>query len=180
MVESKEQNQSGVWVVTRETAEIEAKYKQEEAARKELELGLARCPVCKGAAKVVEFGLEGNGVWIGCDRTDECSRYIEIHTEGWSVWEVAEEWNRYNRGVYLAIRRVKRWIREHFSAEKRREKRENRKILEENRAKEAKRREIFGLEQPKKKGIWGRILARRQKVGGNTSVGTKFEKESSK
>ena len=180
MIESEEQRRAGIWEVTRETSEIEAKHRQEEAARKELELGLAKCPVCKGAAKIVEFGIAGEGIWIGCDRTDECSRYIEIHTEGWSVWEVAEEWSRYNSGVFLLIRRVKRWFRKHLGAEKRREKRENRKKLEEKRAEEAKRREILGLEPPKREGIWVRILARWQKVGGTKSVRTKIAKESSK
>jgi ssDNA-binding Zn-finger/Zn-ribbon topoisomerase 1 len=159
-----------IWSVTRETAEIEAEHKREEAARRKLEAGLAKCPICGMRAKVVEFGLEGNGVWIGCDRTEECSRYIEIHTEGWSVWEVAEEWNRYNRGVFLVIRRAKRWIRKHFGAEKWRNSRENREFLEKKRAEEAKRREILGIKEPERGGFWHKVLARWQKVSGNTSV----------
>lgn len=140
----KESDKSGeVWTVTRETGEIEAKQREEAAARMEVALGLARCPVCRGFAKVEEFGIDGKGIWIGCDNTDECARYIEIHTEGWSIWEVAEEWNRYNRGIFLLIRKVKRWFRLHFGAEKWRKKRENRAKIEKKRVEEAKRREIL-------------------------------------
>lgn len=177
MSEKGEVPKTGIWSVTRETAEIEAEQRREEAARREIELGLAKCPVCRGEAKVVEFGIEGNGVWVGCDRTEECSRYIEIHTEGWSVGEVAGEWNLYNSGIFLMIRRAKRWFRMHFGAEKWQERRENREKEEKNREKEAKRREIFGLKQPKREGFWHRVLARRQKVGGNTSVGAKEQEE---
>lgn len=175
MVESEEQKRAGIWAVTRETAEIEAKRKREEAARKELEKSLARCSVCKGAGKVVEFGLEGKGVWVGCDRTSECSRYIEIHTEGWSAREVAEEWNRYNSGVYLVIRKIKRWFRLCFGAEKRRERRENKKIFEEKCVEEAKRREIFGIKRLEREGFWHKVLARWQKVGGNVSAERKIK-----
>lgn len=177
MEEQESREEHEIWVVTKETAEIEAEQRQEEAARRELETGLARCPVCGKTAKVVEFGLEGNGVWVGCDRTEECSRYIEIHTEGWSVWEVAEEWNRYNSGIYLLIRRAKRWFRLHFGAEKWQKKRENREKEAKKREKEAKRREIFGLEEPKREGFWRRILARRQKVGGNISAERKSKED---
>lgn len=170
MEEKESREGKGIWTVTRETAEIEAKQREEEAARRELEEGLAKCPVCGSKAKVVEFGLEGNGVWVGCDRTEECVRYIEIQTEGWSVFEVAGEWNRNNSGVYLLIREIKRWFRLHFGAEKWRKKRKNREIEEGNRKKEAKRREIFGLKQVKREGFWHRVLARRQKVGREASA----------
>ena len=156
--------EKGIWRETRGTEEIEAERRREESERAELEKGLARCSVCNGAAKIVEFGLEGNGVWIGCDRTEECSRYIEIHTEGWSIREVAEEWNRNNRGVNLVIRRVKRWFRERFGEEKRREKRKKREFLAKKRVEETKMREIFGISEGKKEGFWGKLLAKRQKV----------------
>lgn len=146
-----------MWKVTRETAEIEAERMAERMRRADIETGLRVCPVCRGPTRIVVFGLEGNGVWVGCDETDECSRYIEIHTEGWSIEEVAAEWNKYNSGIFLVLRRAKMWFRRHFGAEKRREKRENRQKLEEKRAKEDKMREIFGVERGKKPRRWWRI-----------------------
>lgn len=158
------------WAVTRGTEELEAERQTERAARLAIEHGLAKCPVCRGAARIVEFGLFGTGVWIGCDRTEECSRYIELHTEGWSIEECAAEWNKCNSGVCLVIRRVKKWFRERFGAEKRAEKRKIREEIVKNRAESERRREIFGVEKPKKRGFWSRMLARRQKVSGGTTV----------
>ena len=146
-----------MWKVTRETAEIEAERMAERMRRADIETRLRVCPVCRGPARIVEFGLEGNGVWVGCDETDECSRYIEIHTEGWSIEEVAAEWNKYNSGIFLVLRRAKMWFRRHLGVEKRMEKRENRRKLEEKRVKEDKMREIFGVERGKKPRMWWRI-----------------------
>lgn len=159
-----------IWQVTKGSEELEAERAAEEAKLREIECGLAKCPVCGRAARIVEFGLFGTGVWIGCDRTEECSRYIELHTEGWSVEECAAEWNRCNSGVCLVIRRVKKWFRERFGAEKRAEKRKNREEIAKKRAESERRREIFGVEKPKKRGFWSRMLARRQKVNGGTTV----------
>ena len=157
---------NGVWKETRSTEEIAAERERERTERRELESGLRRCSVCGGAAKIVEFGLEGNGVWVGCDRTAGCSQYIEIHTEGWSAAESAAEWNKYNSGVYLLLRREKRWYISNFGAEEWKEKRENREKMRKMRQEEERRREIFGIEGEKKVGFWRRVLARRQKVGG--------------
>lgn len=159
------------WAVTRGTAELKAKLMAERAERLDMESRLRKCPVCKGATKVVEFGLFGTGVWVGCDRTDECSRYIELHTEGWSIEECVAEWNKYNSGLYLCARRAKIWFRKHFGAEKRAEKRRKKEEIARKRAEDERRRALFGVEKPKKRGFWVRLLARRQKVSGGSSVG---------
>lgn len=111
-------------VITKETAEIEAARERDRQKRLLLERGLVPCGVCGKRAKMVEFGLEGNGVWVGCDRSAECCRYIEIHTEGWSAEEAAAEWNRYNSGMFGVLRKWERGLREW--GEKRREKKERR------------------------------------------------------
>ena len=98
-------------VITKETAEIEAARERERQKRLALEMSAVRCGVCGMMAKIVEFGLEGNGVWVGCDRTEECCRYIEIHTEGWSAEECVAEWNRYNSGMFGWLRKMKRKTR---------------------------------------------------------------------
>jgi len=36
---------------------------------------------------------------------------VEYHSEGWSLYEVANDWNRKNRGVNKIIRKVKGWVR---------------------------------------------------------------------
>ena len=104
-----EGGEGAVWRVVRETSEIEEGVRRDEESWKVVEDGLVRCPVCGGAAKVVVFGMEGEGVWVGCDRSVECCRNIEIRSEGWSVREVAGEWNKYNSGVLGWIRRAKVW-----------------------------------------------------------------------
>ena len=146
-----------IWTETRGTEEIAAEIEHERKEREELLEGMARCSVCGGKGKIVEFGLEGNGVWVGCDRSAECSRYIEIHTAGWSVRECGEEGNKYNTGIYLWLRRVKRWFFERFGAENRRKVRENKEILVKNAELDAKRREIFGVEGRKKSRWWRKI-----------------------
>ena len=161
----------GLWTVTRSAEEIAAEREAERKHAEELEAGLARCSVCGEAAKVVEFGLEGNGVWIGCDRSEECSRYIEMHEGGWSIEEAAAEWNRYNTGMYLVARRMKRWMRERFGAERRAERAREKQKRAKEAAERAKRREVFGIKAEERGGILTRILARRQKVDGDGAVG---------
>ena len=146
-----------VWRESRGTEEVRAEIEREREERREVESGLARCSVCGGEAKVEEFGLEGNGVWIGCDKTAECRRYIEIHTEGWSIREAAEEWNRYNSGLYLLVRKLKRWISKRVGAERMRELREGRERKREEEAKKARLREVFGLNVGKKEGMISKI-----------------------
>ena len=73
--------------------------------------GLVRCTVCGGFPEVNVFGRDRFGVWVGCTRTVECSRYVEYHKDGWSVTETIADWNRRNSGIRGAIRRLKRWIR---------------------------------------------------------------------
>ena len=105
---------------------------------------LVRCPVCGEEAKCIQFGIKGCGVWIGCDRSEECSRFIEIHLRGWSIEETARDWNRRNSGVYGAIRRVKEWFRKRYGAMARADRANKKRKELENREKEAKLKELFG------------------------------------
>lgn len=145
-----------VWTVTRGTEELERERAEENARRELIEKGLRRCPVCKGAAKIVEFGLEGNGVWVGCDRTAECSRNIVLHIEGWSIEEAAAEWNRYNSGIYLLLRKMKMWVERHLGARKRLENQQKREEEKRQRALDEKRREVFGIKNKPK--VWQKVL----------------------
>ena len=155
---SREIADTGIWKVTDGAEKVIRKRELEiEKVRKIIE-GLKRCPVCEGKAKLVIFGLGGNGVWIGCDRTERCARNIEYHEEGWSIEEVAAEWNRYNSGIYLIIRKVKQWIEFRYG----RLARARRKVAEENRAKEMEKedfmRKVFGIEEEKREKWYMRIL----------------------
>ncbi len=155
--ESAERVERLLWRVTGGERE---KLRRDEERRTELEhlvKGLARCPVCKGPARVVLFGARGGGVWIGCDKTADCARHIEIHTEGWSIEEAAERWNRYNRGIFLCVRKVKNWWRKNIGAEGRRERAEKRVAAEKKRAREARLRELFGIKRSEGEKKWWRV-----------------------
>lgn len=143
---------NGVWRETRGTDEVRRERAAAEARLLGIEAGLAKCTVCGRAAKVETFGREGLGVWVGCDRSAECGRYIEIHTEGWSIEETAREWNRCNRGAFGMIRRAKRWFRERFGAEKRAERKARAKERAEDERERAKRRRMFGMEEARSEG----------------------------
>lgn len=130
-----------------------------EQERKRLEFeklvsGLAKCPVCKGAARIERFGLLGHGVWVGCDETDECCRYIEFHEGGWSVEDTVRDWNRRNRGVLKCIRLVKRWFRLRFGKMARAERARKRELAAKKADEMAKKREIFGIFEPKSEKKW--------------------------
>ena len=101
----------GIWTET--GGEKEHQEYLQRVREKEIEtvMGLAKCPVCGGRAEAYKFGIDKNGIWIGCIRSPECARNVEYHTEGWSLYEVASDWNRKNRGFNLIIRKVKGWVR---------------------------------------------------------------------
>lgn len=101
----------GIWTETGGEKEHQEKLQTVREEEIETVKGLARCPVCGGRAEAYKFGIEKNGIWIGCIRSSECARYVEYHNEGWSLYEVASDWNRKNRGVNKIIRRVKGWVR---------------------------------------------------------------------
>lgn len=107
--------------------------------------GLAKCLVCGSEAEIVVFGLEGNGVWVGCCKTGDCSRFIEYHKSGYSISDAVKDWNRRNSGILGKIRRLKMWFRNNYgegAAEKKRIKREE---SEKKMAEERKMEEIFGI-----------------------------------
>lgn len=105
---------------------------------------LAKCPVCGGEAEKVVFGVGGKGVWVGCCRTEECSRYVEYHKEGWGMEDAVADWNRRNSGVYGAIRRIKRWFRDNLGEVAAEKKREQREKKEKKEAREREIREMLG------------------------------------
>lgn len=141
----------------------EREYKKRKAAEaaKEMEIvgGLARCSECGGRAKAVIFGIGGKGVWVGCDKRPECWRHIECHTEGWSLEECAEAWNKYNRGWRREIRKVKSWFRERIGEEARMERRAARARKKIENEEEEKRRERFGIKK-QRRSIMRKILKR--------------------
>lgn len=146
-----------LWTVT-DGAEKDFRHLEEmETKVREITEGLAKCPVCKQPAQLVRFGHRNRGVWIGCDRTEECSRYIERHLGGWSMEDVAQCWNHRNSGLRKVIRMIKRWFRMHFGSEARAEKRRRRGLEAERRAEIAKRREVFGIIEPKRAKKWWKI-----------------------
>ena len=107
--------------------------------------GLAKCLVCGSEAEIVVFGFEGNGVWVGCCKTDDCSRFIEYHKSGYSISDAVKDWNRLNSGIFGKIRRLKMWFRNNFGVVAAEKKRIKRAESEKKRAKERKMEEIFGI-----------------------------------
>lgn len=109
----------GLWEVKRTAREIR---EEEEAERRAMVVRVReceRCPVCGKRAYGMIFGREKRGVWVGCDRSPECLRNLEIHLEGWSFEEVCDEWDRKNRGLNRWIRRMKMWWGKRFGAARR-------------------------------------------------------------
>lgn len=147
-----------LWVETGgEKRVLEAKAAQEVLVRRLME-GLAKCPVCKGPAKIVcGYGFGGNGVWVGCDKTEECSRYIERHTCGWSIEETVRDWNRRNTGWRKCVRSIKRWILNRFGSTARAKRLMERKIALQKEEELSKRRERFGIMAPKKAKKWWKV-----------------------
>lgn len=147
-----------LWVETGgEKRVLEARTAQEALIRR-LVGSLEPCPVCNGAAKIVSgYGLGGNGIWVGCDKTEECCRYIERHKEGWSIEDTVLDWNRRNKGWRKYIRGIKRWCRHHFGAEERTKRRLIREMAVKREAELAKRRELFGILPPKKAKKWWEV-----------------------
>lgn len=152
-----------IWKVTKGTAEIEAEERAKLEQVRKIVDGLARCSVCGGRARVKVFGLEGNGVWVGCIRSPECSRYVELHTEGWSLEECAAEWNWYNTGWRKVLRKCKVWCMRRWGRVARAEKGWAKKVAEEKREVEERRREVFGVDEPKKGGWWRKIGGKMRK-----------------
>lgn len=134
---------SELWKVTDGAERVLRRERLKELHLQRLIAELASCPVCKRAAKLVVFGREGHGVWIGCDRSSECSRYIEYHSEGWSIEEVAREWNFRNKGINRVIRQIKGWARRSFSGEYRAERAKRREEEAEKAAEKAEKKERY-------------------------------------
>lgn len=122
-----------VWRETGGEKEYLRRKEEERLNRISIEAGLERCPVCGGRARVAIFGMEKRGVWVGCDASERCMRNIEWHSEGWSMKEVAEEWNRRNRGWRRGVRKLKMWLEREFGAEKRYERKIRREAEKERR-----------------------------------------------
>lgn len=143
-----------LWTVTDGADKVVHAEKAWQERYAQIKAGLARCPVCKGAAEIVCFGLRGKGVWIGCDRTEACSRYIEIHTEGWSVEDTARDWNRRNSGIFKMVRLVKKWFFDRFGKVARAERRMRAEKSEKEAANMTKRRQVFGIKESGRAKWW--------------------------
>lgn len=150
---SREFSDNEVWRVTDGAEKVVQRDQEFQEHLREVHRGLEKCSVCGSEAKICLFGLFGRGVWVGCDRTEECCRNIEYHDEGWSVDEVAECWNHRNRGLNYVIRKIKRWFRKVFRVGERERRRKEREEKERAKEEERKRRERFGIGEPKKIGI---------------------------
>ena len=157
MTEGDTSSKKPLWVETGgEKRVLEARAAKAALIRRLTE-GLAKCPVCKEKAKIVAFGMSGNGVWVGCDRTEECSRYIERHSEGWSIEDTAQCWNHRNYGWRKLVRLVKRWFRLHFGSEERAKKRVLKELKAQKAEELAKRRARFGILPPKNAKRWWKL-----------------------
>lgn len=145
---------SEIWKEVKGVAETEAE--REEQATKEVLfwLGLKRCPECGGEARVSIFGRDLEGVWVGCEATPYCAKYIEYRKEGWSIAEVVREWNKYNSGVYKVLRRIKRWFSIRYGADARYLKRRKKERKAKARKEEAVRALVYGVESSKKRKNW--------------------------
>jgi len=146
-----------VWRETGGEQKVLDALERQKELMEDLSDNLAKCPICCGRAKIVIFGREGNGVWVGCDKTGNCMRYIEIHTEGWSIEDTVRDWNWRNSGWRRCIRRAKGWYRVLFGREGRIQKRIKRELEAKKEAELAKRREVFGIIQPKKAKKWWKV-----------------------
>lgn len=141
---------NALWRVTDGAEEHQRRMAEEEARENEIVRGLAKCAICGGEAKAVGFGLGHHGLWIGCDRSEGCSRHIEIHLEGWSLEEVAADWNRRNRGWRKWVRKFKHCVWKMFDEGRRYERKVAREKKRAEREEKERMREIFGIKKSKK------------------------------
>jgi len=79
--------------------------------RKELELGMVKCPECGGEAKIETEGEKSGQpvVYAGCFRTEKCARR-SVRGEGWDEEDGAREWNRRNGGIVGWWIRLRNWM----------------------------------------------------------------------
>lgn len=142
---------NGLWKELRSAEDIQADKAAKEARLSKIRAGLVRCPKCGGEAKIIVFGAEKQGVWVGCDRGEGCVRYIAWHKEGWSIEEVCAEWNKMNSGIWRVIRKVKGWLSERFGKVRRAEKRMESAKKKAQAAWRKRRAEIFGVRLERKR-----------------------------
>lgn len=135
------------WRDVRGANEIRAEEESIRRRRQELVDGLRRCPECGGYAKAVIFGPKGRGVWVGCDRMPECARHIVWHSEGWSLEECCEEWNRLNGGIWLFLKKARLFFTDRFGRCARWDRAERKRREKAKREAEAERKRVFGTEK---------------------------------
>ena len=151
-----------LWTETDGAEQVLRREAEQERRYAEIKAGLAKCPVCKGAAEIVRFGLSREGVWVGCDRTEKCCRYIEYHSRGWSVEETARDWDHRNRGLRKVVRLIKRWFTERFGRMARAERCMKSERDARRAAEAAKRREVFGGRMERKGKSWWKFWKKGQ------------------
>lgn len=146
-----------LWVETGGERKIIEGWEAKRKLISQMTEGLERCPVCMGKARIETFGFNGNGIWVGCDKTEECSRYIERHLSGWSIADIVKDWNWRNSGWRKCIRLIKRKVRGVIGKEER----IKRRLKKENEAKKKeetdKRREVFGVFEKKCVKKWWKV-----------------------
>ena len=154
---------SELWKVTDGAERVMRRERLKELHLQGVIARLAKCPVCGEAAKLVVFGRDGRGVWVGCDRSPECARYIEHHVEGWSIDDATACWNHRNRGLNWVIRKLKMWFRRVFDKNERAEREKKREAAKKRELEKAERMKRFGVEI-KRSGFFGRMKKRAERV----------------
>lgn len=142
-----------LWKVSRSAKRV---AEEEAAEKRKMVLRVrecARCPVCGKKVRGAIFGRKMRGVWVGCDRSPECARNIELHLEGWSFEEVCDEWDRKNRGLNRMIRKMKMWWENWFGEKRRREKEMRRQRLERERRNREELKEVMMREKRELEGV---------------------------
>ena len=139
-----------VWKETGGEAEALRRMEETEEREEWILSELEPCCICGGEPRAEILGLFGEGVMIGCDRSAECKRNIERHSEGWSLEEVAEDWNKRNSGARKWIRLFKSFFRRRYGKIARMEKREKKEKRKRELADRKRRMEIFGIEEKRK------------------------------
>ena len=137
------------WREVRSAEEVRAEEERIRERRQELVDNLVECPECGGYVKAVIFGEKGRGIWVGCDRTPKCARHIVWHSEGWSLEECCEEWNRLNSGIWLYLKRMKLYFVDRWGRQARWEKAEAKRKLAAREVAFAERKRVFGTGKPK-------------------------------
>jgi len=146
-----------LWEETGGEKEYQRLEEERKAKEREIEEGLARCSVCGEKAGIHKFGIDERGIWIGCCRTMDCTRYVEYHSEGWSIEDTARDWNRYNGGLFRVVRIVKRKISKVIGRREREWRRMEREEREKKIQSRNRLRELLGIKEKVVRKKWWKV-----------------------